>query len=118
MIIQPFFTLQKTHMHMNLDHVGSGHFFLGRDVLCKFDYLSLAVGMPSTKVYLQYKTAVPLRQKTCECCGHVCRSKRKAECNVREKAMKRMRAVESDQLGKLKISCTRPVVHGTVINSS
>ena len=29
---------------------------------------------------------------------HVFRSKRKAECNLREKAMKRMRSVESDSV--------------------
>ena len=42
----PFFTLQKTRMRMNLDHVDSGHFVLtrlGRDVLCEFDYWLLAV---------------------------------------------------------------------------
>ena len=30
-------------MHMNLDHVANGHFVLGRDVLCEFDYWPLAV---------------------------------------------------------------------------
>ena len=35
---------------------------------------------------------------TCEHCGHVFQSKRKVECNLREKAMKRMRAVESDSV--------------------
>ena len=35
-------------------------------------------------------------KKTCERCDHVFRSK--AECNLREKAMKRMRAVESDSV--------------------
>ena len=54
--------------------------------------------MPPTKVCPQCKTAVPVRQKTCERCDHVFRSKRKAECNLREKAMKRMRAVESDSV--------------------
>ena len=51
--------------------------------------------MPPTKVYPQCKAAVPVRWKTCERCDHVFRSKRKAE---REKAMKRMRAVESDSM--------------------
>ena len=37
-------------MRMNLDHVASGHFVLGRDVLCEFDYWPLAVSMPPTKV--------------------------------------------------------------------
>ena len=52
--------------------------------------------MPPTKVCPQCKAAVPVRWKTCERCDHVFRSKRKAECNLQEKAMKRMRAVESD----------------------
>ena len=30
-------------MRMNLDLVASGHFVLGRDVLCEFDYWPLAV---------------------------------------------------------------------------
>ena len=80
-------------MRMNLDHVASGHFVLGRDVLCEFNYWPLAVSIPPTKVCPQCKAAVPVRRKTCERCDHVFRSKRKAE---REKAMKRMRAVESD----------------------
>ena len=54
--------------------------------------------MPPTKVCPQCKAAVPIRWKTCECCDHVFRFKRKAECNLREKAMKRMRAVESDSM--------------------
>ena len=51
-------------MRMNLDHVGSGHFVLGRDVLCEFDYWPLAVSMPPTKVSPQCKTAVPIRRNT------------------------------------------------------
>ena len=47
-------------MHMNLDHMASGHFVLGRDILCKFDYWPLAVNMPPTKVCPQCKTAVPV----------------------------------------------------------
>ena len=85
-------------MRMNLDHVASGHFVLGRDVHCKFDSWPLAVSMPPTKVCPQCKAAVPVRWKTCERCDHVFRSKRKAECNLREKATKRMRAVESDSM--------------------
>ena len=54
--------------------------------------------MPPTKVCQQCKAAVPVRWKTCERCDLVFRSKRKAECNLREKAMKRMRAVESDSV--------------------
>ena len=39
MISWPFFTPQKTHMHINLDHVARDHFVLGRDIFCGFtDY--------------------------------------------------------------------------------
>ena len=62
--------------------------------------------MPPTKVCPQCKVAVPVIWKTCERCDHVFRSRGISECNLQEKAMKRMRAVESE---KLKISCTRPV---------
>ena len=31
-------------MCMNVDHVGSGHFVLGGEVLCEFDYCLLAMG--------------------------------------------------------------------------
>ena len=73
--------------------------FLG-DVHCEFDYWPLAVSklMPPTKVCPQCKAAVPVRRKTCECCDHVFQSKLKAECNLRKKAMKRVRAVESDSV--------------------
>ena len=54
--------------------------------------------MPPTKVCPQCKAAVPVRWKTCERCDHVFRSKGKGECNLREKAMKRMRAVKSDSV--------------------
>ena len=74
-------------MRMNLDHVVSGHFVLGRDVLCEFDYWPLAVSMPPTKLCPQCKAAVPVRRKTCERCNLVFRSKRKAECNLREKTV-------------------------------
>ena len=64
--------------------------------------------MPPTKVCPQCKAAVPVRWKTCERCDHVFRSKRKAERNLREKAM---RAVESDSVksakGKLHRACER-----------
>ena len=85
MISRPFFT---PHMRMNLDHVASGDFVLGRDVLCEFDYWPLAVSMPPTKVCPQCKAAVPVRRKTCERCDHVFRSigKRKAECNLRDES--------------------------------
>ena len=73
-------------MRMNLDHVAGGRFVLGRDVHCEFNYCPLC------------KAAVPVRWKTCERCDHVFRSKRKAECNMQEKAMKHMRAVESDSV--------------------
>ena len=85
-------------MRVNLEHVASGRFVFGRDVHCEFDYWPLAVSMPPTKVCPQCKAAVPVRWKTCERCDHVFRSKGKAECNLREKAMKRMRAVESESV--------------------
>ena len=91
-------------MRMNLDHVTSGHFVLAWAwerffaSSCSLNYWPLAVSMPPTKVCPQCKAAVPVRQKTCERCDHVFRSERKAECNLREKAMKRMRAVESDSV--------------------
>ena len=50
-------------MRMNLDHMASGHFVLGRDVHCEFIYWPLAVSMPPTKVCPQYKVAVPIRWK-------------------------------------------------------
>ena len=67
----------------------------GRDIHCEFDYWPLAVSMPPTKVYPQCKVAVPVRQKRCE---RYDQSKRKAECNLWEKAMKRRRAIESDSV--------------------
>ena len=67
--------------------------------------------MTPTKVCPQCKAAVPVRRKTCERCDHVFRSKQKAECNLREKAMKRIRAVESDSVksakDKLHKACER-----------
>ena len=67
----------------------SGRFVLGRDIHCKFDYWPLAVSMPPTKVCPQCKAAVPVRWKTCERKLHSAfRSKRKAECNLQEEAMK------------------------------
>ena len=59
-------------MRMNLDHVASGHFVLGRGVLCEFaDHWHLAVSMPPAKLCQQCKAAVPVRRKTCERCDHV-----------------------------------------------
>ena len=52
--------------------------------------------MPPTKVCPQCKAAVPVRRKTCERCNHVFQSR--AKCNLREKAMKCMRTVESDSV--------------------
>ena len=74
-ISRPFFTPRKMRMHMNLDHVASSHFVLGRDVLCEFDYWPLAVSMPPTKICPQCKDAVPIRWKTCERCDLVFQSK-------------------------------------------
>ena len=59
---------------------------------------SKTVSMPPTKLCPRCKAAVPVRRKTCERCDNVVRSKRKAECNLRVKAMKRTRAVESDSV--------------------
>ena len=89
MISPPFFTPQKTHIRMNLDHMASSHFALGIDVLCEFDYWTLAVSMPPTKVCLQSKAAVPVRRKTYERCDHVFRSKWKPECNLRHALLHR-----------------------------
>ena len=93
-------------MYMNLDHVTRCHFVLGRNIHCEFDYWPWAASMPPTKVCPQCKAAVSVRWKTCERCDHVFRSKQKAECNLREKPMKRMRAVVSDSVksARLKIS--------------
>ena len=70
--------MENTHAYES-GHVASGHFVLGRDVLCEFDYCILAIGskyasnkgMPPTKVCPQCKTAVPVTQKTCKCCALV-----------------------------------------------
>ena len=60
-------TPRKTHMRMNPDHVASGHFALGRGVLCEFaDYWPVVVSVPPTKLCPQCKAAVPVRRKTCE----------------------------------------------------
>ena len=59
LLSRPFFTPWKAHVRMNLDHVASGHFVLGRGVLCEFaDYCHLAVGMPPAKLCPQCKAAV------------------------------------------------------------
>ena len=61
--------------------------------------LPLAVSMPPTKVCLQCKAAVHIKRKVCERCDHVFPSKRKAEfITSPEKAMKRIRALESDSV--------------------
>ena len=77
--------------------MASGRFVFGRDVHFEFDYWPLAVSMPPTQVCPQCKAAVPVGWKTCERYDHVFRSKGKAECNLQEKAMKRMRAVKSER---------------------
>ena len=74
-------------MRINLDHMAR------RDVLCEFDYWPLAVSMPPTKVCPHCKAAVPVRRKTCERCDLVFRSKRKTECNLREKTVITMKLV-------------------------
>ena len=103
-----FYSAENAHAYMNLDHVTSGCFVLRRDVHC-VDYWPLAVSMPPTKVCPQCKAAVPVRWKTCDRCDHVFRSRRIAECNLQENAMKCMRAVVSQSVksARLKVSCIR-----------
>ena len=81
-----FCSAENAHAYES-GHVASGHFVLGRDVLCEFDYWPLAVSMPPTKVCPQCKAAVPVRRKTCERCDLVFWFKRKAECNLWEKTV-------------------------------
>ena len=38
-----FYSAENAHAYES-GHVASGHFVLGRDVLCEFDYCLLAVG--------------------------------------------------------------------------
>jgi len=115
MLSRPFFTLWKTRMRMNLDYVASVHFVLGRDVLCEFDYWPFAVSIPPTKVCLQCKAAVPVRKDSlvpslCFArCDLVFQSKRKAECNLWEKTMKSMGAVESDSVKSARKAKDKPV---------
>ena len=73
-----FYSTENVHVYES-GHVASGHFVLGKDILCEFDYCLLAVSMPPTKVCPQCKAAVPVRRKTCERCDLVFRFKRKAE---------------------------------------
>ena len=94
--------------------MASGHFkFLGETFFASLMIACwpLPVGMPPTKVCPQCKAAVPVRWKTCERCDLVFR---KAECICERKQFNdetygssRIRVL--NQLGKLKISCTRPV---------
>ena len=107
MISWPFLTPRKTRMHMNLNHVVSGHFVLGRGVLCECaDYWPLAVKYASNKAMPAGKAAIPVRWKTCECCDHVFQSKQKVECNLWEKAMKH------DNSSSVKSVSSRPTPTG------
>ena len=83
--------------------VASGHFVLGRDVLCEF-----AVNMPPTKVCPQGKAAVPVRRKTCERCDNFNSNKKQSVICERKQfnSLKRMGAVESAK-GKLHKACER-----------
>ena len=54
--------------------------------------------MPPSKVCPQCETIVPLRLKVCKSCQHVFRAKRKAEHKLPDKAMKRMRVLQSDSV--------------------
>ena len=53
--------------------------------------------MPPSKVCPQCETIVPIRLKVCKSCEHVFRAKRKAEHNLPDKTMKRMRVLQSDK---------------------
>ena len=53
---------------------------------------------PRAKVCPQCQAVVPLRLKVCKCCQHVFRAKRKAERNLPDRAVKRMRALLSDSV--------------------
>ena len=54
--------------------------------------------MPPSKVCPQCETIVHARLKVCKSCEHVFRAKRKAEHNLPDKAMKRMRVSQSDSV--------------------
>ena len=84
MISRPFFTPRGKRACVRTWTMWLAAIFLGETFLASFDYWPLAVSMPPTKVCPQCKAAVPVRRKTCERCDHVFRSKRKAECNLRE----------------------------------
>ena len=95
-------------MRIIFDHVvESGHFVSQEEVSSSVELLAcLRVR------YVQCETIVPLRLKVCKSCQHVFRAKRKAEHNLPDKAMKRMRVLQSDSVKaamKAKISCRRPV---------
>ena len=66
--------------------------------------------MPPSKV-CPVPQCEPLRLKVCKCCEHVFRAKRKAENNLPDKVMKRMRVLQSvsNLLLRLKISYKRAV---------
>ena len=66
-------------MRMNLDMWLAAILFLGETFFASsiIAYWPLAVSMPPTKVCPQCKAAVPVIQKTCECCDLVFRLKRK-----------------------------------------
>ena len=54
--------------------------------------------MPPSKVCPQCQTIVHARQKVCKSCQHVFRTKRKAEQNLPDQAMKRVRVSQSDSV--------------------
>ena len=54
-ISRPFYTPRKMRVHMNLDTWLAAVLFLGKTFNCEFDYWSLAVSMPPTKVCPQVK---------------------------------------------------------------
>ena len=54
--------------------------------------------MPPNKVCPQCETIVHARQGKCKSCQHVIRAKRKAEHKLPDKAMKRVRVLQSDNV--------------------
>ena len=82
-----FYSTENAHVYMNLDHVASGYFVLVETFFASSIIGHWQLSMPPIKVCPQCKAAVPVRRKTCERCNLVFRSKRKAECNLREKTV-------------------------------
>ena len=68
------------------------------DVLCVLQSFELLFYItPPSKVCPQCQTIVHIRLKVCKSCQHVFRAKRKAEHNLSNKTMKRMRVGETNE---------------------